>query len=117
MQDRTIDNALLALRKQIIRGGLDGLEPVEALLVLRGINPPRVLPPWRENKARGYEVRRIILQALQGGPMTLPEVTHVIANARGEAYDKRLYQRTAQCLYKMKLAGMVRRDGRVWSIP
>lgn len=112
-----IDNALLALRKQIIRESLDGLEHVEALLVLRGINPPRVLPPWRENKARGYEVRRIILRALDGGPMALPDIAQAIANARGEAYDKRLYQRTAQCLYKMKLAGMVRREGRVWLAP
>ncbi len=32
MQDRTIDNALLALRELIIRGGLEGQGQVEALL-------------------------------------------------------------------------------------
>ncbi|MCB1467614.1 MAG: hypothetical protein KDK08_10835 [Rhizobiaceae bacterium] len=116
MQDRTIDNALLALRKQIIRGNLDGLEHVEVLLVLRGIALPRVLPPWRENKARGHEIRQIILRALDGGPMALPEIAQAIAAARVEVYDKRLYQRTAQCLYKMKLAGMVRREGRAWGL-
>ncbi|MTJ05746.1 MAG: hypothetical protein FH759_13765, partial [Sediminimonas qiaohouensis] len=40
MQDRTIDNALLALRKEIVRHGRDGLDHVEALLTLRGVELP-----------------------------------------------------------------------------
>ena len=37
MLDKTIDSALLKLRRQIIRGGLDGLDHFNALLVQRGI--------------------------------------------------------------------------------
>ena len=111
MQDRTIDNALLALRKQIIRGDLDGLEQVEALLTMRGVRMPRVMPQWREMQARGHEIRGIIKRTLQDGPKTLAEVAQAISDARGEDYSR---HRVAQVLYKMKLAGMVRREGRVW---
>ena len=41
MQDKAINNALLALRRQIIRENLDGLAEVETLLRLRGV-PLRV---------------------------------------------------------------------------
>ena len=49
MLDKSITSALLALRAQIIRGNLDGLDNVEALLVQRGIDPaahhvPRPIP-------------------------------------------------------------------------
>ena len=42
VQDRTIDGALLAPRKQIIRGNLDALDHVEALLALHGVHMPLV---------------------------------------------------------------------------
>jgi len=51
MQDKSINGALLALRKQIIRGDLDGLAHVEALLVLRGADLPAVLPAKRQDAA------------------------------------------------------------------
>jgi hypothetical protein len=47
MQDKAIDSALLNLRKQIMRGGGDGLEHVEARLGLRGVDMPAVLPAKR----------------------------------------------------------------------
>ena len=37
MLDKTITNALIALRRQIIRGNLDRLDHVNALLAARGI--------------------------------------------------------------------------------
>lgn len=115
MQDKTIDNALLALRKQIIRGDLDGLDHVEALLTARGVRLPRVLRPWRANQARAHEVRLIVLKALQRRPMRLAELAQIIADKRGETYGQPLRNRTAQCLYKMKLAGMVVRERRLWA--
>ena len=42
MQDKSINGALIKLRAQIIRGGLNGLVQVEALLIARGIDLPRV---------------------------------------------------------------------------
>lgn len=110
MQDRTINNALLALRKQIIRGNLNGLEHVEALLAQRGVSLPRVLPPKRLTTARYCEIRLIILGALRDGPKTMPEIAAIIAGARGEADCRQFRNRVSQALYKMKVAGMVRRD-------
>ena len=39
MIDKTITNALIELRKQIIRGRLDILAHVDALLMARGVDP------------------------------------------------------------------------------
>lgn len=39
MLDKTIDSALLNLRRDLIRGGDEGLAHVEALLRLRGVVP------------------------------------------------------------------------------
>jgi hypothetical protein len=39
MLDKTIDSALLNLRRQIIQGNLDGLGHVEAFLAQRGLDP------------------------------------------------------------------------------
>ena len=57
MQDKTINNALLALRKQIIREGGNGLDHVQALLEQRGVNMPRVLPPKRSDVAKRGQMR------------------------------------------------------------
>lgn len=116
MQDRTIDNALLALRRQIIRGDGENLAHVEALLRARGVRMPRVLPHQRELVARQGEVRHIVLTALKDRPMRLAEIAELIAETRGETDNKAHRNRTAQCLHKMKLAGLVRREGRVWRV-
>jgi hypothetical protein len=42
MLDKTITNALIALRKQIIRESLDGLPHVDALLAARGVDPAQI---------------------------------------------------------------------------
>ena len=47
MLDKSMDGARLALRKGIIRGDGAGLEHVEALLALRRVTLPRVLPAKR----------------------------------------------------------------------
>ena len=48
MQDRTIDNALLALRKQ---GGSQG-KIAEALLDMRGVSLPNVYPTKQMRRGR-----------------------------------------------------------------
>ena len=49
--DKSIDRALLAPRKKIIRGNLDGLDHVEALLAMRGVDMPEVRPATRSGVA------------------------------------------------------------------
>lgn len=117
MQDRTIDSALLALRKQIIRGGGQGLAQVESLLHMRGVDIPRVLPAKRKDVARKGEMTRIILDALQAGPMPLQSIASHVAKARPDSDPDRAYSRTAQALHKLKAKGLVRREGQKWVAP
>lgn len=114
MQDRTIDNALLALRKQIIREKLEGLEHVEALLAIRGVAMPRVMPAKAANTARRCAMRLMVLGALRDGPMTRKQIVAHIAPLRPDVPPERLYWRVDAALAKLHYAGKVRREGRVW---
>src|SRR6056297_1386858 len=114
MQDRTIDSALLALRKQIIRDSLDGLDHVEALLQMRGVDAPRVMPPKPKNSARRGHMTALVLNALAEGGKTLPEVARCVHQRRPGLPYSAAYARTGQALAKLKKRGLVRREGRVW---
>lgn len=114
MQDRTIDNALLALRKQIIRDSLDGLDHVEALLQMRGVDAPRVMPPKRKDVAKRGHMTALVLEALRIGPKTAEVVTAYVAPRRPELTPEAAKKRTSQALTKLKMRGLVRREGRVW---
>jgi hypothetical protein len=110
MQDKTIDNALLALRKQIIRGDGKGHDHVEALLVLRGVDMPRVQPAKRKDVARKGHMSKLVLEALRGSPMTTIEVAGHVARYRSELTPEDAKKRTALCLTKLKARGMVAHD-------
>ncbi|KZY31872.1 hypothetical protein A3731_22955 [Roseovarius sp. HI0049] len=114
MQDRTIDNALLALLKQIIREDGDGLGYVEALLQMRGVDMPRVLPPKRKDVAGKGLMTRLVLEALRDGPQTAEAVTAYVAPRRPELSPEAARKRTSLALTKMKKRGLVKRDGRAW---
>lgn len=116
MQDKTIDNALLTLRRQIIRSGGKGLDHVEALLSARDVDMPRVLPAKRQDVARKGHMSALVLEALRGGPRTAAEVTAYVAPRRPELSPDAAHKRTALALTKLRARGMVRREGRVWSI-
>ena len=79
MQDKSINGALLALRKQIIRGDLDGLAHVEALLAMRGVPMPAVLPAKRRDVARKGHMAAMILEALRHGPKPLRKIAAHVA--------------------------------------
>ena len=116
MQDKSINGALLALRKQIIRGKLDGLEHVEALLVMRGVHMPAVLPAKNANVAYRGQVRKILCEALRDGPKTRAELVRYVAAKRPTLPPEVVYRRADQVLWKMKKAGMLCREGRVWRL-
>lgn len=113
MQDRTINNALLALRKQMIREGQDGLVHVEALLADRGVQMPAVLPAKGLDVARRGQMRRQVLEAIRDGA-TLRQVTAHVASLRPELSERQAYIRSGQCLARLKRDGRVKREGRVW---
>ena len=114
MQDKTINNALLALRKQIIRGDDEGLNHVESLLRMRGVDMPRVMPPKRKDVARRGLMSALVLGALRDEPKTTVEVAAYIAPRRPELSPEAVHKRTALCLTKLKKRGLVGREGRVW---
>lgn len=106
---------LLALRKQIIRTNLDGLEHVEALLRSRGVDMPRVKPARRKDVARKGLMTLLVLDILRDGPKPLREVAARVAEARPESSD-RAYHRTAHTLSNMRAKGLVGNEGRVWEL-
>ncbi|MEP5730056.1 MAG: hypothetical protein ABJL67_11885 [Sulfitobacter sp.] len=119
MQDKTIDGALLELRKRIIRGKLDGLAQVETLLVLRGVHMPRVLPAKRKDIAGKGVMAHLALKALQNGPQPAINVSKCIALQRPELPFHRAHQYSAYALTKLKKRGLVVHDGRkcgLWSL-
>ena len=117
MQDKTINNALLALRKQVIRENGDGRDHVEALLQMRGVDMPRILPAKRQDVAGKGLMTRLVLEALRDGPKTTEAVTAYVAPRRPELSPQAAKKRTALAMTKMKKRGLVKREGRVWLAP
>jgi hypothetical protein len=116
MQDKSINGALLALRKRIIRGDLDGLAHVQALLVLRGEDMPAVLPAKRPDAARRGHMALIVLSALRSGANTQATVAGYVSTKRPELTPEAAYKRASMCLAKLQRKGLVRREGRVWRL-
>lgn len=117
MLDKSIDGALLALRKQIIREGQEGLAEVETLLRLRGVPMPRVMQPKAANTARRYHMRLMVQDALKDGPRTRKQIVAHIAPMRPDVPPDRLYWRVDAALAKMRKAGQVRCEAGVWLAP
>jgi hypothetical protein len=116
MLDKTIDSALTNLRTQIIRGKLDGLTHVEALMQLRGIALGDVPRQRRPDAARKGAMRLIVLERLKQGPASLQDIAGCAMAARPELKLEAALQRSGQVLAKLKLAGVVTREGRLWRI-
>jgi hypothetical protein len=113
MQDKTIDGALLALRKQIIRGDAEGLMQVEALLSLRGVHMPAVLPAKRKDVAGKGVMSAIILEVLTEVPLPLPMIAAHVVSRRPELDPLFSYRRTVLVLAKMKKRGLIKNTKRV----
>lgn len=116
MLDKTIDSALLNLRRQIIRGNLDGLEHVNALLVQRGLDPaalPKVGKLVVQSK-RGV-TKRAVIAALGDGPKRPNEIAQHMSQKAGMPY-RAAVGRVHQALMRMADSGLVVRDGMVWRL-
>jgi hypothetical protein len=116
MLDKSIDGALLALRKQIIRGDGEGLSHCEALLSLRGVHMPAVLPAKRGDVAKRGHMSLMIIAALRGGPKPLRDIVAYVAARRPELHYDAAYVRTTQALANMKHRGQVDRCGELWRL-
>jgi hypothetical protein len=116
MLDKSIDGALLALRKQIIRGKLDGLEHVEVLLAMRGVHMPAVLPAKNANVALRGHARALICEALRDGPKTRREIVAYVVTKRPELPYDVVYRRVDRLLWRMGKAGALVNKGGVWKL-
>ena len=113
MQDRTIDNALLALRKQIVLADGKGQEQVEALLAMRGVPLPGVRRRGRP-PGRWGQISRLVLTALSDGPMTLQQLTDYVDQRMPLITREDAYKRVATQLSVMKAQGLVRHGRKMW---
>ena len=115
MQDKTINNALIALHKEMTRNGLEGLSHVEALLALRGVDLPsypKRLPTKGQYKGR---MRRMVLAAIKEGHNTPRDIT--LALEAPDVPYALMYQRVYQALLRLERRRLVKREGRVWLAP
>ena len=109
MQDRTINNALIALHK----AGGEQAELARGILRLRGVEPPRLIEREAPVAKRGA-MKLMVLDALRGGSKTRRQIVDHIAPLRPDVPPDRLYWRVDAALAKLHHAGTVRRDGRIW---
>jgi hypothetical protein len=118
MNDQSITNALLHLRAKTIRDGLSGLDHVNALLVLRGVDPAaqhvkRKIP---QDSCAQREVKAMVLAVLKDGPKRSREVgDYFMARKPGIPRDMAM-KRVYRAIYKMRDRGLVVTDGRVWRL-
>lgn len=106
--DETINISLYYLRAQIIREGADGLEHVEALMKLRGLDLDALpVPEKRNRRFRKGQLRQAILEELRKGPRTSRQIAEAIG------HDRNNFAHTLQAL---KARGVVRLEGRMWTL-
>ncbi len=114
MQDRTINNALLALRRQ---GGAQA-HMAEALLILRDVPVPRVR---QVQQLKRSQAGRVIVAALADGPMTASQLGEVILCLRPGITVHSANNRVYQALLRLEAKGVVRRGlvlltGQLWRL-
>lgn len=108
MQDKTINSALRHLYQQE-----EYREYARALLVMRGVDLPRVCTPRHKCFARG-ELRQLVLGALSDGPKRGGEIVDYCAARKPDMPRHVLQNRLSVKLWKLKQKGWVRRDGCLW---
>ncbi len=108
MQDRTINNALLALRRE---GGSQA-KLADVLLEMRGIPLPVM---QFEPMARG-EAARLVLGELKRGPVTCPQIADLIGIDRPDLPRRYALHRAYMALKRLEAKGRVRECGGVWKV-
>lgn len=122
ISEETILSVLLYVRAGMIRENRPGLEHVEALLRVRGINPDeqRVPTKYQRRFERG-QFRAALVRLLRERPRTAPEIAAEIARRHQFMPYEDAYVRTYSTLREMRRQGFVRsekdRAGRyVWGL-
>lgn len=109
MQDRTIDNALLALRKV---GGVQG-KLAEVLLDMRDVPLPCF---YQDRPFKRGDTKQLVMSALSDGPKTNSEIGRLIQSSRPDVTHKAAANRTYQALLRLEDKGVVCRNGKGWRL-
>ncbi|WP_371229383.1 hypothetical protein [Roseovarius sp. 2305UL8-3] len=113
--ETTIRNALLYMRAECLRDGVEGVDHVDALLRLRGHDPEAFGFADKRPKAfRKGELRQMVLDALRDGPQTGAEIACRVQARKQVLTYKQAYRRVYGCLEQLQRRGLVVHEGRVW---
>ena len=112
MQDKTINNALLELRRM---GGTQG-KLAETLLELRGVPLPRVCKQRFKSFERN-ELRELVFAALADGPKLGGQIVAYAVTQRPDVPYDVMQSRLSTRLWTLQRKGRVCRDGVLWSRP
>ena len=112
MQDKSIDSALQALHRA---GGQQG-DLARQILALRGVNPIQKRRRTPAAFKRG-KMRLAILEALRDGPKTHHEITLHVQGYKPEWTFEDAKDRVSATLTKMRAAGRIKYEGKLWLAP
>lgn len=113
MQDRTIDNALLALRKKLTQERDKGLEHVEALLRQRRVPMPPV-PRKPDTAMPRMALKRAVLAMLRDGPKTWAQIVEGLqADGTRPRWAK---ARASNAIGKLRRQGLIERCEGGWRV-
>lgn len=107
MQDKTINGALKALRKQ---GGAEG-KLAEVLLDMRGVDWSCVV---QDNPLKRGQCRRFVLNSLKDGPKTTAQIAAELVLTDPQIGRRGASNRVYQALLRAVDKGLVQREGRLW---
>ena len=116
--DERIERVLFFIKSEIVRDGLDGVEHVDALLQMRGIDPDKFKIPAkipRIFKGRNG-MRRAVLLALKQGPASTKEIASRICEANEGICVEETWRSVSVCLSGLKRRGTVTKTD-VWRSP
>lgn len=114
IKDETIINTLHYMRAVTIREGAEGLEHIDALLRLRGVDPESLPVPQKFPKTfkRG-QLTQAILRELRDGPLRGSELARRLQG--NLAYDD-AYKKVYAALHRLKAGSLVSNGKAGWSV-
>lgn len=118
MQAKSINNALLRVRRDAYGRDAEAFHNAEALLRLRGVDlesQPLLRRYTIERFANG-KMRRVIVSALRDGPKTMREIAQAVHAAKPDIGYKAAYKRAGVSLARYRAEGLVKREGRLWGL-
>ncbi len=112
---KMVNSALCNLYVELRRNCGEGLEHVEALLRLRGIEPDNIrVPEKRKRIFRRGQLWRAVLEILRDGPMPSGQIAARLIAENPDKCPKQVRWSMYMTLRKLRTAGLVTHEGRLW---